>query len=555
MATLFPPLLLLLFLLPFSSSSRHHHVPITAVTVSPTLQHSCNATRFPESCLSTLGNSPDLPSSPTSHRIIQESFRASARSINAAQSLVTAILNSSPASSNRSKAASTCLDVLGYSETRVGSAASAIWEAARVKDARAWASAALAYQYDCWSGLKYVNETTTVADAMRYLNDTLIVETSNALSMVVALDVYGNDTSLWVPPRTERDGFWEGSGGGSGSGLGFEGGFPSGLTPNATVCKDGGVGADGNRCYVTVQEAVETVPGGLTGRARFVIYIKEGVYEETVRVPFEKTNVVFVGDGMGRSVITGSLNTGLLGITTYLTATVGVLGDGFMAYGLTFQNTAGPDAHQAVAFRSDSDLSYIENCEFLGNQDTLYVHSLRQLYKSCHIQGNVDFIFGAAAAVFQDCTILVRPRQVKPEKGETNTITAHGRIDPAQSVGFAFLGCVINGTDDYMKLYYSKPSVHKNYLGRPWKQYSRTVFINCTLGDLISPDGWSPWSGDFALSTLYYGEYGNSGAGADLSMRVSWSSRIPANHIYTYSVQNFIQGNELITSSSLSKVC
>lgn len=230
----------------------------------------------------------------------------------------------------------------------------------------------------------------------------------------------------------------------------------------------------------------------------------------------------------------------------------GVLGDGFMASGLTIQNTAGPDAHQAVAFRSDSDLSVIQDCEFLGNQDTLYAHSLRQFYKSCKIQGNVDFIFGNSASIFQDCEILVRPRQLKPEKGENNAITAQGRTDPAQATGFVFQNCLINGTQEYMSLYYSKPKVHKNYLGRPWKEYSRTVFIHCTLEALVTPAGWMPWSGDFALKTLFYGEFENSGAGSKTSERVGWSSQILAQHVFSYSVQNFIQGDEWIPSSQSS---
>ena len=228
----------------------------------------------------------------------------------------------------------------------------------------------------------------------------------------------------------------------------------------------------------------------------------------------------------------------------------GVNGDGFMASGMTFQNTAGPDAHQAVAFRSDSDLSVIENCEFLGNQDTLYAHSLRQFYKSCTIQGDVDFIFGNSASIFQDCLILIRPRQLNPEKGEANAVTAHGRTDPAQTTGFVFHNCVVNGTVDYMKLYYSKPEVHTNFLGRPWKEYSRTVFIRCFLEVLVTPQGWMPWIGDFALKTLYYGEFANSGLGSNLSERVPWSSLIPAQHINLYSVQNFIQGNEWIPTTS-----
>nr|XP_009770358.1 PREDICTED: probable pectinesterase/pectinesterase inhibitor 51 [Nicotiana sylvestris] len=326
----------------------------------------------------------------------------------------------------------------------------------------------------------------------------------------------------------------------------IRGGVPSSLKSNVTVCKAG------NCDYKTVQEAVNAAPNYLVYE-KFVIWIKAGLYDEIIRIPLAKRNVVFLGDGMGKTVITGSLNVGHMGnngVTTFESATVGVLGDGFMARGLTIQNTAGPDAQQAVAFRSSSDHSIVENCEFLGNQDTLYLNSLRQYYKSCRIQGNIDFIFGNAAAFFQDCDILVAPRLVNPENGETNAVTAHGRIEPGQSTGFVFHNCSINGTEEYMKLYYSNASVHKTFLGRPWKEYSRTVFIQCKLGDLINPAGWMPWSGEFALKTLYYGEFENSGgAAANAKERVLWSSKIPAQHIYSYSLHNFIQGDQWIPSS------
>lgn len=215
---------------------------------------------------------------------------------------------------------------------------------------------------------------------------------------------------------------------------------------------------------------------------------------------------------------------------------------------VTVENTAGPDAHQAVAFRSDSDLSLIQNCEFIGNQDTLYAHSLRQLYKNCRIIGNVDFIFGNSASIFHDCTILIKPRQLKPEKGSNNAVTAHGRTDPSQSTGFVFRNCIINGTDSYLKYYNANPKVYRNYLGRPWKEYSRTVFINCWIEGIVSAEGWMTWSGEFALETLFYGEYGNNGAGGDLSGRVKWSSEIPVEHVGAYSVENFIQASEIVVT-------
>lgn len=134
--------------------------------------------------------------------------------------------------------------------------------------------------------------------------------------MLAALQRYGDDTSLWGPPQTERDGYWpeptsvrytDGS---------SIGGVPTGLKPDVTVCKTG-------TCeYDTVQKAVDVAPQN--GKNWYVVYIKAGVYEETVRIPFEKTNVVFVGDGMGNTVITGSLNADTVGVSTYNTATVGM---------------------------------------------------------------------------------------------------------------------------------------------------------------------------------------------------------------------------------------
>ncbi|KAH9617919.1 hypothetical protein KSS87_006773 [Heliosperma pusillum] len=509
---------------------------------SPVIGQACRATRYPDACQSMVSATGQIGPRAKPSEVINAAFLASAKNLNTARRMVQGILDSSAQNLNRSRAAKTCLEGLSYSKFRTIAAHNAIAHK-RLRDARAWVSAALSYQYGCWSGLKYVNDSAAVNSTMSFLNTTLIVSTSNALSMLQALDALGPNPATWTPPRTERDGLWEPV---IGSGSVVPGFNFSALAVDATVCNDGSGG-----CYKTVQEAVDAAPVNLKGGKRFVIKIKEGVYKETVRVAYKKTNLVFIGDGMGKTVITGFLNAGMQGVGTYESATVGVIGDGFMASGITFENTApGPDTHQAVAFRSSSDFSYIENCEFLGNQDTLYVHSLRQLYKSCHIEGNVDFIFGNAAAIFQDCTILVRPRQATPDKGEKNAIAAHGRTDPAQTTGLVFIGCLINGTNDYMQLYRAKPSVHLNYLGRPWKMYSRTVYINCTMESLISDEGWTPWDGDFALSTLYYGEFGNAGDGAGLSKRVSWSKPIPEEHVSTYYVRNFLQGDEWITAAA-----
>lgn len=176
-------------------------------------------------------------------------------------------------------------------------------------------SAALLYQYDCWSALKYANDTQMVNKTMSFL-DSLQGLSSNALSMLASYDHFGDEIRSWRPPKTERDGFWEPIGSARASQTGSRGGVPTNLPADATVCKTG------SGCYKTVQEAVDAAPAKSGGR-KFVIRILEGVYEETVRVALEKRNVVFLGDGMGKTVITGSKNVGQPGISTINTATVG----------------------------------------------------------------------------------------------------------------------------------------------------------------------------------------------------------------------------------------
>ncbi|KAK0571061.1 hypothetical protein LWI29_010450 [Acer saccharum] len=125
-----------------------------------------------------------------------------------------------------------------------------------------------------------------------------------------------------------------------------------------------------------------------------------------------------------------------------------VVGDGFLARDITFQNSAGPSKHQAVALRVGSDLSAFYRCGMIAYQDTLYVHTLRQFYVSCYIAGSVDFIFGNAAAVFQNCDIHAR----RPNPSQKNMVTAQGRDDPNQNTGIVIQKCRIGATQDLLEV-------------------------------------------------------------------------------------------------------
>ncbi|PNX89808.1 pectinesterase 2-like protein, partial [Trifolium pratense] len=221
------------------------------------------------------------------------------------------------------------------------------------------------------------------------------------------------------------------------------------------------------------------------------------------------------------------------------------VGDGFIAQDITFRNTAGANNHQAVALRSGSDLSVFYRCSFEGYQDTLYVHSDRQFYKECNIYGTVDFIFGNAAAVFQNCNIFARN---PPNK--VNTITAQGRTDPNQNTGISIHNSRVTAASDLKRVQNSV----KTYLGRPWKQYSRTVFMKTSLDSLIHPTGWLEWSGNFALSTLYYGEYMNTGLGSSTRNRVKWQGYhviTSASEASKFTVSSLIAGNSWLPATKV----
>ncbi|KAM7272354.1 hypothetical protein ACFE04_027017 [Oxalis oulophora] len=306
------------------------------------------------------------------------------------------------------------------------------------------------------------------------------------------------------------------------------------------------VDPNGSGDFRTINEAVSAAPNNtLSSNGYYVIYVVAGYYEEYVNVIKQKKNLFMIGDGIGKTIITGNRNV-VDGWTTFNSATFVVVGQNFVGVDLTIRNTAGPIKHQAVALRNGADMSTFYRCSLEAYQDTLYAHSLRQFYRECDIYGTVDFIFGNAAVVLQKCNIY--PRQAM--EGQFNTITAQGRTDPNQNTGTSIQGCNITATDELA----SSPYTVNTYLGRPWKEYSRTVYMESFMDSLIQPAGWSEWLGDFALSTLYYAEFRNIGPGADTSQRVKWPGYHPAISVSdaeNFTVSNFIYGNEWLNQTGV----
>ncbi|MCO5563029.1 hypothetical protein L7F22_016665 [Adiantum nelumboides] len=307
-------------------------------------------------------------------------------------------------------------------------------------------------------------------------------------------------------------------------------------TPNAVVAKDG------SGKFRTVDSALLSRPPDFEGR--FVVYVKAGVYREFLNISKQMENVSLMGDGMDRTIITGNRNVALLNFTTFRSSTVGVSGDGFFARDITFRNTAGPRAHQAVALRANADRAVFYRCRFDGFQDTLYALSGRQFYRDCEISGTVDMIFGYAIAVFQNCKLLAK----RPMKGQPITLSAQGRKLFSDVNGFVFHNCTVAATMAMMNAPYNVFT----YLGRPWKEFSRVVFLQSELGALIHPHGWLHWNQtDPFVTTLFYGECQNRGPGSAVDSRVSWPgvhANMSLDEAEAFTLANFVEGNSWISA-------
>ncbi|KAJ7007479.1 pectinesterase/pectinesterase inhibitor 36 [Populus alba x Populus x berolinensis] len=308
------------------------------------------------------------------------------------------------------------------------------------------------------------------------------------------------------------------------------------------------VAQDGSGTHKTINDALAALDktGGNRRNQRVIVYVKAGVYNEKVVIKKNMEKLMFVGDGIDRTIVTGNRNAKRDGYATHETATFGVHADGFWARDMTFENTAGPDGRQAVALMVSSEQSVVYRCSFKGYQNTLYVRSKRQFYRDCHIYGTIDFIFGNAAVVLQNCDIFVR----KPNENQKNVIVAQGRRSPDENTGISIQGSRIRPAPDFIGV--------KNiptFLGRPWRKYSRTVIFETDIDGFIDPAGWLPWDGSVHLNTLFYAEYNNIGCGASTEHKAKW----PGFHVFKswkeaspFTVNKFIKGSSWISQTGVS---
>ena len=290
------------------------------------------------------------------------------------------------------------------------------------------------------------------------------------------------------------------------------------------------VAKDGSGDFFTVQEAVNAAPD-YCKQDETTIYIKDGVYEEKVTIPTNKQRLHLIGQSAENTVITWRDFAQKIGPTGYemgtsATSTVFLYASDFLAENLTIENAAGEGKSigQACAITVDGDRVAFVNCRFVANQDTVYTYGKgqHQYFKGCWIEGTTDFIFGASTCWFEDCTIL----------SKKNSYVTAASTPEREEFGYVFNNCRLIHDENTDKV----------YLGRPWRSFAKTVFINCELGDHILKEGWHNWGKPYAEKTTFYAEYGSKGPGAASEKeRVKWSHQLKDKDLGKYTPENVLQ--------------
>ena len=289
------------------------------------------------------------------------------------------------------------------------------------------------------------------------------------------------------------------------------------------------VARDGTAEFRNIDDAVEVCRAFMEYHK--VIFVKKGVYKEKLIIPSWLTNIEICGEDVDNTIITYDDHANIFipgtdkKMGTFRSYTVRVDGNDITFKNITIENDAAR-LGQAVALHTQGDRLIFVNCKILGNQDTIYTGGIntRLFFKDCHIEGTTDFIFGPSTAWFENCTILSR----------INSYITAASTPQNVKYGYVFNKCRIVAAE----------GVDKVYLGRPWRPYAHTLFMNCELGRHIRQEGWYNWGNKNNETTARYCEYNNHGDGASPKTRVAWSRQLSKKEAAQVTIENVFKQND-----------
>ena len=271
------------------------------------------------------------------------------------------------------------------------------------------------------------------------------------------------------------------------------------------------VARDGTAEFRNVNDAIEVCRAFMDYHK--VIFVKKGTYKEKLIIPSWLDNIEILGEDVENTIITFDDHANIRlegterGMGTFRTYTLKIEGNNITLKNITIENNSAR-LGQAVALHTEGDKLKFIGCRFLGHQDTVYTGKAgtRLYFKDCYIEGTTDFIFGPSTAWFENCTI----------KSKTDSYITAASTPNDVEFGYIFNNCKL----------IADSGVKKVYLGRPWRPYAYTLFMNCQMGGHIKPEGWHNWGNADNERTARYLEYNNTGEGASSSTRVAWSRQL-----------------------------
>ncbi|CAN4107157.1 unnamed protein product [Withania somnifera] len=282
------------------------------------------------------------------------------------------------------------------------------------------------------------------------------------------------------------------------------------------------VDPSGHGNYTTIQSAVDSVPQ--YNQNWICIYIKAGSYREQVKISREKTYIYLKGEGKRKTNVTWDGHDSIATDATFISEA-----DHTIVKSITFINSynfppKGNVVVQAVAAMISGDKSTFYRCGFIGLQDTLWDVQGRHYFKLCTIVGAVDFIFGDGQSIYERCSIAVNGGELN---GIVGFITAQGRTSLNDQSGFVFKDCGVFGNG-------------LAYLGRPWREYARVLFYNCSMSNVVVSDGWSAWNLIGRENYLTFSEENCKGIGSNTSQRVRWAAKLSQQELQHLTSLSFI---------------
>ena len=288
------------------------------------------------------------------------------------------------------------------------------------------------------------------------------------------------------------------------------------------------VARDGTGQFRNIADAIEVCRAFMDYHK--VIYIKKGIYKEKLIIPQWVQTIELCGESRDETIITYDDHANILypetgkGMGTFRTFTVKVEANHITFKNLTIENNAAR-LGQAVALHTQGDCLKFINCRFLGHQDTIYtgMEGTRLYFDHCYIEGTTDFIFGPSTAWFQQCAIHCK----------ANSYITAASTPKHIPFGYVFNQCTITAADNVTKV----------YLGRPWRDYGYTLFMHCTLPSQIRPEGWHHWQKE-REQTARYLEFENTGEGAAIDKRVTWSHQLSKKEAKEITLEKVFQRNE-----------